>query len=681
MAHRLAASLLAIALLLGGSVNSDPPRIGGSIPLARAMPVQGAGSARALIVGIGQYGIPPADYPTPGRRLKAYTPLAGARDAEVMATALQRFGFSPENITTVLDQEATLEGLRRHFVSFTASVEEGDDVVVHFSGHGHQIADEDRPLEEGDGYDELLVPYGAPNEWFEGYDGSLHLRDDEFGAFVQDLRRRAGPAGSVTVFVDACFSGTSLRSPLDLPVRGANSLGDPAPGAVQLRREIGLDDGPEDPATLADYVVISAAAHDQIAREVLTGSGTETLGPLTYGLAASLSRLNDKATYQDLMVLVRQSLGRKVDLAYQTPLIEGAETNRLFSNVRRPVRPFLVIDSIVQDPERDPLVAVQGGRLLGLAEDSQIGFYPLDAPGPTGEPVAKATVVSASASRAWARMDGDDDPELALRLRAYQLSSLYANKLRVRVSDSISANVKTDLEIGLLNEPLSETVDSLPHLTVLPGRAGALVLRFTDEGRADEEVGPQHVLTRLAELGRLHFFRELDIESDELDVDVEVLPQTLVPDAPGGCRPDTAVQFSEGAFQMSRRNAYRLRVRNPNSWPIWVTGVDLNPDGTLYPTLEMEDLPGAPTSEEVPAGRDVTTWCIGLSEVPGPLSIKLLITTDRLDLGPVFGRSLRDTHSAASLLTQFLDQGVRGLRSPVPAGLGVTTTLRFEVAR
>ena len=65
----------------------------------------------------------------------------------------------------------------------------GDVVVFHYSGHGHQVTD-DEPDEEIDGYDEVLVPYGAPDHSQSpeavqvAYDGGLHIRDDTLGVLL-----------------------------------------------------------------------------------------------------------------------------------------------------------------------------------------------------------------------------------------------------------------------------------------------------------------------------------------------------------------------------------------------------------------------------------------------------------------------------------------------------------------
>ena len=128
--------------------------------------------------------------------------------------------FASENIRVLANEDADAEGIRRAFAELVQASDSGDIVVFHFAGHGHQIADDNVPFGESDGYDELLVPFGAPAEFREGYDGSLHIRDDRVGKFLMALRKKVGPTGIVNIFLDSCFSGTGTRGPDQAPTVG-----------------------------------------------------------------------------------------------------------------------------------------------------------------------------------------------------------------------------------------------------------------------------------------------------------------------------------------------------------------------------------------------------------------------------------------------------------------------------
>ena len=253
--------------------------------LALAAPLLGAGPHGvedgrkiALIIAISDYGTPPP-HPETGEPLRPYRTLNAHNDIPLVRGALEHQGFLPENIRVLEDADADAEGIREALRWLVRETDDGDVVVLHYSGHGHRLTN-DNPDEddEVDGYDELLVPYGAPDQFYDGYDGSLHIRDDELGEVVARLRRRAGPTGNVTVFLDACYSGTGTRGDAELPARGsAEPLGPPSrvvaavdpagtPGGTGVDQASGPSTRGGDEA-LASFAVFSAASQRQVAYE------------------------------------------------------------------------------------------------------------------------------------------------------------------------------------------------------------------------------------------------------------------------------------------------------------------------------------------------------------------------------------------------------------------------------
>lgn len=142
-------------------------------------------AGRALCVGIDSY---------------ATSPLAGCvRDAQAWARALRGLSF---DVTTVLDTEATrqrvLDALRR----LVDSARPGEMLVFQYAGHGTQA--EDLNGDEGDRYDEALVPIDYAS-------GALLLDDD-----LADVYRSLPDGATLTLFMDCCHSGTNSRfAPLD----------------------------------------------------------------------------------------------------------------------------------------------------------------------------------------------------------------------------------------------------------------------------------------------------------------------------------------------------------------------------------------------------------------------------------------------------------------------------------
>ena len=99
-------------------------------------------------------------------------------------------GFSEQNITIVKD--ANYATMKRVLQEFEDQLNPGDVAVIHYSGHGQQIMDDNG--DEPDGYDEALIPVDAHAKYEKGeYEGERHLRDDEFGEDLKGDKKQAYP--------------------------------------------------------------------------------------------------------------------------------------------------------------------------------------------------------------------------------------------------------------------------------------------------------------------------------------------------------------------------------------------------------------------------------------------------------------------------------------------------------
>lgn len=143
-------------------------------------------NSRALIVGVNQY--------------KNASPLSYAvSDAEEVRDVLvKELAFPQENITYLVDGEATKENILRAFMGFTgADIDLDERIFVFFAGHGHT-----RTGIRGEvGY---LVPYDANMEDF-----STFIRWDELTRNAELIR-----AKHMLFIMDACYGGLALTRSL-----------------------------------------------------------------------------------------------------------------------------------------------------------------------------------------------------------------------------------------------------------------------------------------------------------------------------------------------------------------------------------------------------------------------------------------------------------------------------------
>lgn len=174
--------------------------------------LMGMATKRALVIGIGSY---PAETGWPA--------IHGDNDVAIAVDYLQRAGFESAHIATLLNEQATYQGIRDAFRSLIDKAEDGDMIYIHFSGHGQRITDVDgdeairNPKRAG--YDEAWIPYDAHVSYKEGvYEGEHHLIDDEINGYLASLRSKIGDAGRIIVIADACHSEGFSRAAEEAPV-------------------------------------------------------------------------------------------------------------------------------------------------------------------------------------------------------------------------------------------------------------------------------------------------------------------------------------------------------------------------------------------------------------------------------------------------------------------------------
>jgi hypothetical protein len=143
---------------------------------------------KALLVGINNY--------------QGVSDLRGCvNDVTNMRNVLKtHMGFSNQDIRVLVDERATKENILNRLNWLLRGAKSGDFLIFHFSGHGSQIRDRDGD-ELQDNLDELICPYDM------NWDGS-YITDDE----LNNLFKRIPQGVRLEVFLDACHSGTALRS-------------------------------------------------------------------------------------------------------------------------------------------------------------------------------------------------------------------------------------------------------------------------------------------------------------------------------------------------------------------------------------------------------------------------------------------------------------------------------------
>jgi hypothetical protein len=222
---------------------------------------QGTPRKLALLVGINAY---PAS--------SLLSPLKGCvTDVELQRhLLLHRFGFNPQDILTLTDQQATRQGILTAFEEhLIKQAKPGDVVVFHFSGHGSQVADPDRDTPDG------------LNSTFLPVDSVLPPGFPSKGGTVKDIMGHtlfllmyALQTENVTVVLDSCHSGGGTRGNLRIRSRSGGNTLEPDPLELDYQKQwlTRLNLSPQEfmqrrRQGIARGVAIASAKRDQLAAD------------------------------------------------------------------------------------------------------------------------------------------------------------------------------------------------------------------------------------------------------------------------------------------------------------------------------------------------------------------------------------------------------------------------------
>jgi hypothetical protein len=374
-----------------------------------------AADKHALLIGINAY------------TSEVFPPLTGAlNDIELMRGVLvERLGFQEQNIATLTDSQATRSGVIEAIGALGERVGKGDQVYIHYSGHGSTTCDlEGDDLQQR--FDSTLVTYGsrsgvnttrpeactapspesaamqaarAARESPDDYD----LLDDRLRELLVPLR---GKADLVVLVADSCHSATITRSAEALPTRGAPIDGRVNPDAF-------LPVTPED--GLGALVSIGSASLDQKATEYRAADG-KIYGVFTWTWARALAAARPGDTWGHVSNRAKAYMN-EAGHGRQIPVVTGQSERQVFEGAEGGRYVFTVTQ--VFDRDGKPMAEINAGLLAGIGPGSVFVKEKVPATADAPEtPEVTLTVVSSSDLKSQADVSGGtlsygDDVDLA----------------------------------------------------------------------------------------------------------------------------------------------------------------------------------------------------------------------------------------------------------------------------
>jgi Caspase domain len=339
----------------------------------------------ALLIGI--------DYYQPNRFYKS---LKGAvRDINLVETFLKQTlqipseqihkltSSEPED-TSLLEvrsaqtQDPTYENIVNAFHALTNNAQPGEQVYVHYAGHGGRAITVYPNLKQGIGgqNDEGIVPMDLGNTP-EG----RYLRDVEMATL---LKRMTDKGLIVTMVLDSCHSGGATRG--DVEIRSGtevDTIARSSDSLVATREELernwleltrGRSTGVAGLPKPRDYVLLAACRPNEYAYEYAVNGGSERHGALTYWMIDTLTSVatnGQPLTYKLLHDRVHAQVQSK--FPQQIPMILG-ESDRLVFGNNRWSTPFTIsVIKVLSDSQ----ITLNAGQAQGLSKGTRFSIYAL----------------------------------------------------------------------------------------------------------------------------------------------------------------------------------------------------------------------------------------------------------------------------------------------------------------
>ncbi|HMP88236.1 MAG TPA: caspase family protein, partial [Lacibacter sp.] len=419
---------------------------------ATALVAQDKPNKFALIVAISRY--------KPGT---GWNNLASEKDIPLIRDALKKQGFPEQNIVVLRDQQATkegiLNGIQKHLID---KAKPGDICVFHFSGHGQQVYDNNG--DEADGYDEALVTYDSPMDYVPGVE--RHLRDDDFGLKLEEVRRKLGDNGELIVLVDACHSGSGTRNnPPPTTHRGTTkayapkNYAGPASGVNKVDDKLfGLGDRRQG---LAPMIAFFASRSMELNYQVKVKD--EEYGSLSMAFFKVVNNATEQMSYKTISDRIKVQI-RNWGLP-QNPDAEGELDKLIFGgNLLTKADYYVPLD--VKGRE----ITISTGLIYNVFEGSTIRVYPSDTRDTFGvAPLATGTIIKAENFQSVVKLNEAIDPAVLtdswVFLDEINFGDLQAGVFLKNIPDAARARLEAVLgrikEVKLSQVPASLNVETI----------------------------------------------------------------------------------------------------------------------------------------------------------------------------------------------------------------------------
>lgn len=565
-----------------------------------------------LLIGI--------DYYKPNRLYKS---LKGAvRDINLVNTFLQealklpakciRKLTSPNQEDAALlearsaqEQKPTYENIVNTFKEITETAKPGEQVYIHYSGHGGR-ATTIYPFKQ-EPNDESIVP--------------MDIGDSEEGRYLRDvemttlLKRMTDKGLIVTMVLDSCHAAGATRG--DAVIRSAGETDTSQRSSQSLvatpqeleqnwldltrNRAIGAAGLPQS----REYVLLAACRPNEYAYEYAVNGGTERNGALTYWMIDTLTSVatsGQPLTYKLLHDRVNAQIQSK--FPQQIPMILGESDRLVFGNDKWSTPFTVTLIKVISETQ----ITLNAGQAQGLSRGTRFSIYPFRTTDFTdqGRQVAIAEITLVDTAESTARILEPEEGGIEVKGKlepgapAIMVSAPVDLIQRVRFTDNkLKGEQENELPLHFVDRQ-AEALDKVRQALAgngwvveeKEGESALYQVAIDREGNyelcksipianlrpllsIDDPMAPKRVVDRLIHLAKYQAVESLDNSSSKLAKALEV--EILMEDGKPFPDPQNLTVRSE--------DIVCLRLSNQGSQPLKVAVLDIEP------TWEVSQIP------------------------------------------------------------------------------------------
>jgi hypothetical protein len=634
----------------------------------------------ALIIAVG-------DYPAK----TGWSSISSVNDIPLINNTLLKQDFKAENITILKNEEATRAGILRAIEDLQSLVKPGDIVVIHYSGHGQQIFDNNG--DEIDGKDESIVPYDALVRHTSNYKGENHIRDDELGNIIANFRNALGKDGQLLMLLDSCHSGSATRGG---KARGGEATFAPpnwTPTSETNTPGSGLVETTKVTADASPFVMLSGASADELNYEY------EGYGSLSFAFSKAMNELGSDFTYRKLFSAI--SANMNVISPKQTPTIEGDADYKLFKGDYVKQQPYFEVSKIA----RPDIIKINAGKLQRLFVGTTVNILPA---GTTkvenNKIITTGTITRATFNESIIKLDNPlssknektfwvfiDKPSYGdLALNVYFDKSLKPKGTKESISKYLTENklgeiVKDSTKADLIIEELKRNTE----LSIITRNGGNSVY---SQIRIDGDYNSKLVNETLFNYAQGSYLKKLKLDNLDYEFEFKLLPaqKDEYTDELTMIKED-AFNNASGKFQVDTTNdAVILQVTNKSDRPLYFSIIEINSKGEIAPFMPNDSCTLNNNERLIAPGKTMTFKnCIYTFGDPyETLILKGFATTSPINFRPTVksrGASA-GTRGSSDPLEGFIGQtytqsrGSSGSKSSGPID-GYSTEFVYEIVR